>query len=130
MAEHPNALRVREGYDAFAKGDLATLEGIFCEDIVWHIGGTSQLAGDYHGRTAVYGMLGRLMELTEGSFTVDVRAAFADDHDGVALVLNSLRRGERAAEIIGADIYRFVDGTIVEAWFATTDAPAFDAIVG
>lgn len=48
MTEPPNAARIRDGYAAFAKGD----------------------------------MFGRLMEITEGTFHLDIRAVFADDEHG------------------------------------------------
>jgi ketosteroid isomerase-like protein len=51
MSDHPNVARMREGYDAFAKGDLAALRELMTEDIVWHLPGHSALAGDYEGPT-------------------------------------------------------------------------------
>ena len=33
MTEHPNVTRMREGYAAFGKGDLAALDELFAEDI-------------------------------------------------------------------------------------------------
>ncbi|MGH3216822.1 MAG: hypothetical protein ACRDN1_17320 [Trebonia sp.] len=50
MAEHPNVARIRDGYAAFAKGDFATLNELFAEDLAWHVGGRNQLAKDYRGR--------------------------------------------------------------------------------
>src|ERR1700761_5053249 len=86
MAEHPNVARLRDGYAAFAKGDFSVLNDLFAEDLLWHNPGRNQLAGDYLGRDAVYGLFGRLMELTEGSFQLDIQSVFADDEHGVALV--------------------------------------------
>ena len=65
MAEHPNVARIRDGYAAFAKGDFAALTDLLAEDLVWHQGGRSQLAGDYRGREAVFGYFAKLMEVTE-----------------------------------------------------------------
>ena len=33
MADHPNVERLRRGYEAYAKGDLATLRGMFADTI-------------------------------------------------------------------------------------------------
>ena len=96
MAEHPNVARIRDGYAAFAKGDFAVLNDLFAEDLLWHIGGRSQLTKDYRGRDEVYGFFGRLMELTEGSFHLDLHAVFADDEHGVALVVASASRGGKS----------------------------------
>ena len=37
------------------------LNDFFAEDILWHVGGRGQLAGDYRGRDAVYRFFGKLM---------------------------------------------------------------------
>jgi hypothetical protein len=68
MAEHPHVTLIRGAYAAFAKGDLDALDDVFAEDIRWHEPGRNQLSGTYDGRTAVYELFGRLMEVTEGSF--------------------------------------------------------------
>ncbi len=130
MSEHPNVSRLRECYAAFGKGDLAVLDDLFADEIVWIEGGRNQLAGRYEGRPAVYEMFGRLMTLTEGTFRVDVRALFADDTDGVAVVTTSMRRGATTAEMVAADIYRFADGKVVEVQPVSGDQEAMDAVIG
>lgn len=130
MAEHPNVARMRDGYAAFAKGDFETLNDLFAEDVVWHVTGRSQLAGDYRGRDAVYGFFGKLMELTEGSFHIDVQALLADDDHAVALVNQAASRGGRHAETFNAHIYRMRDGMVMEFWDGATDQYAFDELLG
>jgi ketosteroid isomerase-like protein len=44
MAEHPNVAPVRDMFAASAKGDLAALNDVFAEDLVWHEGGRNQLS--------------------------------------------------------------------------------------
>ena len=73
MAEHPNVARITDGYAAFAKGDFAVLNDLFAENLLWHASGRSQPAGDYRGRDAVYGFFSKLMEVTEGSFHIDLQ---------------------------------------------------------
>jgi ketosteroid isomerase-like protein len=36
VAEHPNVARIRDTYAAFAKGDMAALNDMFAEDLLWH----------------------------------------------------------------------------------------------
>ena len=36
VTEHPNVELARRGYDAFAKGDLATLTELIADDATWH----------------------------------------------------------------------------------------------
>jgi uncharacterized protein len=130
MAEHPNVARIRDGYAAFAKGDFGVLNDLFAEDVLWHVGGRNQLAGDYRGRDAVYGFFGKLMEVTEGSFHLDLHAVFADDEHGVALVVGTASRGGRSIQVNDAHVTHLRDGKVVEFWDATTDAYAFDDLIG
>jgi ketosteroid isomerase-like protein len=63
---HPNGELIREGFEAFAKGDMDTVSRLFDDDIKWHAAGTSALSGDFQGKEAVFAFFGKLMELTRG----------------------------------------------------------------
>lgn len=130
MAEHPNVARIRDTYAAFAKGDMAALNDMFAEDLLWHEGGRSQLAGDYRGREAVFGFFGKVMEVTEGSFHVDVHAVLADDEHGVGLVVLTASRGGRSIKVNASDVMHLRDGKVVEWWAVPTDQYAFDEFFG
>ena len=130
MAEHPNVARIKDGYAAFAKGDFARLSEVFAEDLLWHEGGRNQVAGDYRGRDAVYAFFGKLMEITEGTFHLDVRAVFADDEHGLALVVTTASRGSLSVKIDDVHILRMRDGKVAEFWTATTDQYAIDELLG
>jgi uncharacterized protein len=58
---------------------------LFHPDIVWYAPGRSQLAGDHQGVDTVLGYFGRTMELTGGSFRVEVHDVVANDEHGVGL---------------------------------------------
>ena len=45
MAEHPNAKAVREGFEAFAVGDIDGVQGMLSSDAVMIVSGRHQLAG-------------------------------------------------------------------------------------
>ena len=130
MAEHPNVTRITDAYAAFAKGDLAVLEDFFAENVLWHEGGRNQITGDYRGREAVFGLFGKLMEITEGSFRVDLHTVLADDEHGVALVVLTASRGGRSVEVNEAHVFHMRDGKVVEFWNASTDMYAFDEVLG
>jgi uncharacterized protein len=130
VAEHPNVTRINEGYAAFAKGDFAALTDLFAEDLLWHVPGRNQLSGDYHGREAVFGLFGKLMEVTEGSFHLDVHAVLADDQHGVAMVITSASRGGQSIEIKDVNVMHLSDGKVVEFWTASTDQYTFDQLIG
>ena len=46
---HPNGELIREGFEAFAKGDMDTVGGLFGDDIQWHATGTSAQSLLLHG---------------------------------------------------------------------------------
>jgi uncharacterized protein len=112
MAEHPNVARIRDGYAAFAKGDFAVLNDLFAEDLLWHDAGRSQLAGEYRGRDAVFGLFGKLMEVTEGSFRADLHAVLAGDEHAVALVVITASRGGRSVEVNEAHVFHMRGGKV------------------
>ena len=130
MAEHPNVARIRDGYAAFAKGDFAVLNDLFAEDLLWHEPGRNQLAGNYRCQDAVYGMFGKVMEVTEGSFHIDLHAVLADDEHGVALVVTTASRGGRSMEVNQAHVFHLSDGKVTEFWNAVTDQYTEDELLG
>jgi hypothetical protein len=130
MAEHPHVTLIRGAYEAFAKGDLDALDDVFAEDIRWHEPGRNQLSGTYDGRTAVYELFGRLMEVTEGSFRIELRALVADDHHAMAMVDISAHRGEESFSVTNVHVSRFSGEKVAEFWETAGDRYAVDAVVG
>ena len=112
-----------------AKGDFAALNDLFAEDLLWHEPGRNQLPATTRtgGRLRV---LGRLMEVTEGSFHLDLQAVFADDERGVALVVSTASRGGRSVNANDTYIFYLRDGKVVEFWSASTDPYAYDELIG
>ena len=130
MAEHPNVARIRDGYAAFAKGDFDVLTDLFAEDIVWHNTGRNQLSGDYRGRDAVFGFFARLMEVTGGTFHLDLHAVLADDEHGVALTMATASRDGKSMTANEADVMHLRDGKVTEFWTTSVDPYAFDELIG
>jgi len=130
MTEHANVARLREGYAAFAKGDIAALNELFADDLQWHEGGRNQVSGEYRGRDAVFGLLGKLMEITEGSLRLDLHAVFADDEHGVALVTVKASRDGRSMNVNGVHVVHLRDGKVAEFWNASNDQYAVDEFIG
>jgi ketosteroid isomerase-like protein len=130
MSEHPHVTLLREAYEAFAKGDLAALDDVLAEDIRWHEPGRNQLSGTYEGRTAVYAMFGRLMELTEGSFRIELRTVLADDDHAASIVGISARRGDNSYSVTNVHVSRFSGDRVAEFWETSGDQYAVDAVLG
>jgi len=57
--EHPNVRAVREGFEALDRGDFDWVKEHMADDVVWHIGGKSKVAGEYRGKAAVMEMFAK-----------------------------------------------------------------------
>ena len=126
MAEHPNVGLMRRGYDAFAKGDMATLRELFADNIVWHAPGTGPLSGDYKGRDAVFAFFARIAEMSGGTFRIELHDVLANDEHAVALArLTASRQGKQLAAN-EADVFHIRNGKVTEFWPMAEDQGAFD----
>ena len=122
--EHPNVELTRQGYDAFAKADLAALSELIADDVTWHAMGLGPLSGTYHGRDEVLAFFGRLAEETAGTFRLEVHDVLANDAHTVVLCTMSASRGNKSIEIPVVNVTHVRDGKVTELWGATTDAQA------
>lgn len=122
MGEHPNLQQLRKGYDAFEKGDLATLGELFSDDIVWHAPGRGPISGDYKGKEEVFGFFGKLVQETGGTFKLEVEDMFANDERGVATQRISADRDGKHLDNYSTNVFRFdADGKVVESWGMAVD---------
>jgi uncharacterized protein len=123
---HQNEDLLRKGFDAFGKGDLDALRGLFADDIVWHVGGNSQLSGDYKGQGEVMGWLGKNAELSGGSLRVEPHDILANDEHGVALITVSAQREGKSLNDNAVQVVHISGGRITESWLHPGDQQAVD----
>jgi uncharacterized protein len=121
MAEHPNAEPIRRSFEAFAASDMEGMRSVVAEDTVWHIPGRGPLAGDHHGRDAVFEMFGRLMQASEGTFTQELHDVAASDDHAVALTYATAHRGDHNYDSQDAWVFHLRGGQIAEAWWRPGD---------
>jgi ketosteroid isomerase-like protein len=82
-----NAARLREGYEAFGTGDLAKVREMFSPDIEWHTPDRhGRLGGDHRGWDEVATFFMRSMELSGGTFRIEVLDVLASDDRAAAYV--------------------------------------------
>ena len=124
---HPNEDLVRRGFAAFGTGDFATLSELFADDIVWHAGGRSPIAGDYTGKDKVFGLFAQLAERAGGTFRLDVHDVLANDEHVVALVKVTAEREGKTLNDNGVQIFHVRGGRVTESWFHAADQYAADA---
>ncbi len=124
---HPNEDLIRRLYDAFGRGDMDTVGKLFADDIVFHVSGRSLLAGDYVGKDQIFGVFGRLGEITGNTFRTEVYDVLASDAHAVALQRQSAEReGRRSLDDRHVSVFRIRDGRIAEIWHHPGDQYTYD----
>ena len=126
VADHPNVVALRNGYEAFAKGDMDTVAALFADGITVHQPGSGPLAGDHVGKEAVFGVLGLLAELTAGTFGQEIHDMLANDEHAVVMVEH---HWEQPHPFSGnaVQIWHMDNGIVTEAWWLDLDQVAADA---
>ena len=123
---HPNEERMRKGYEAFVAGDMAALDQLFTDDVVWHVPGRHSLAGDHEGKQAVLELFAKNMEMTGGTFRLEVHDILANDEHGVALVVATAEREGNRLEDRQVHVLHVREGKVSEFWAHPGDAYAVD----
>ncbi len=126
---HPNGELIREGFEAFAKGDMDTISRLFDDDIKWHAAGTSTISGDYQGKEAVFAFFGKLMERTEGTFHQEIHTILADD-DHVVVLTNNGQEKPRPFTDQTVFVWHVRKGKAVECWDIPADQAGAAAAFG
>ena len=100
----------------------------FTDDVRWHVSGRSPLAGHYEGPEQVIQYFARVLELTGGTFSIDLHDVLANDEHAAALITI---RGERAGKQLNDNTvltYHIRDGKVAEVWGHATDLYAVDEV--
>jgi len=123
---HPNEDLVRRGFDAFSKGDVDTLRELFEQDAVWHAPGRGPLSGDHRGVDEILGFFARTVELTAGTFRVELHDVLANDEHAVALYVARGEREGRTLEDKSVLVIHVRNGRFAETWQYFEDQYAGD----
>ena len=116
---------------AVQTGDQATLGAIISPNVIWHQPGNNQFSGEHRGITNVGPMLGKMMEVSKGTFAITradtymangdwvaITIEFAGEHDGIKL------------KQAGVDLVRIEGGKIVEVRLFSSDQEQEDTFWG
>lgn len=127
MEEHANVELMRRGYAAFGAGDMETVGSLFADDVTWHSPGDNLLSGDYRGKAEVFGLFGKLMELSS-VFRQDIHDIVANDEHVVALLnVHAERPDGRVLDDRQVHVWHVSDGMAREFWLYPGDQAASDA---
>jgi ketosteroid isomerase-like protein len=135
MADTPSTQNVelvaelhrRQG-EMYAGGSIASVLELLTGDIVWHVPGTSPIAGDHRGGEAVAAYFARRRELAHATMRMHPGPVLADEDAVIQLV-------DGTAELHGTDVswqtagvYRIHPGRIAEVWLVPLHLRVFDQL--
>lgn len=130
MGAAENAEVVRQGYEAFNAGDMATLSEVFAEDAVWYAAGSGALSGTKQGRDAVLAYFGELGARSQGSFQVDVKDIIGGENHTVGIHQSHAENSGKTLDIGTAVVFVLRDGKVVEGREFSEDTAQADEFWG
>ena len=121
----------KEYIHAVQVGDQRRLGELISPDVVWHQPGKNRFSGTRRGVGEVLAMLGAMMEVSGGTFSIPRTRRFMANGDWVAIELEftAQRPGMTLAQP-GIDLLRIENGRIVEVRLFSSDQSAEDAFWG
>jgi ketosteroid isomerase-like protein len=116
MSEHPNVAVINRMTEGAIVGDKKALAECFTEDMAFHVRGTLPRVGDHRGVEGFLGVIGTILELTDGDVKLEQLFAIADEGWAAEWERALFGRNGRTLDTHNAFIYRFEDGRIAEMW--------------
>lgn len=116
---------------AVQTGDQTALGQLISPDVIWHQPGNHRFSGTHRGMAEVGPMLGKMMEISKGTFTITHASHFMANGDWVAITLEFA--GEANGITMkqpGVDLIRIEGGRIVEVRLFSGDQAQEDLFWG
>jgi uncharacterized protein len=108
---------IRAFYAARARHDREALRPLVTDDVVFHEPGAESYSGDYPGPDALIDHFDRLLEQTEGTFTLEPTGVIETEDYAAARISWFAERGGVRSEGLELAIFRFRDDKIAEISF-------------
>jgi ketosteroid isomerase-like protein len=127
QTELPNAARVRRLYQAVDDKDVELISSLLASDVVFHIPGTSPVAGEYKGKEKIMQLFQTLVQQTQGTYKTELLGVMANDQYAVTKHRWSAERNGNQIKMDNFNVYRFDnDGKLIERWEYVEDQEAHD----
>ena len=111
--------KIRDGFEAFKRGDLKAVSELFTDDAVWHGRGSTKFGGDFKGKDALIGNMAQFAQ-TFQDIRLDIHDILANDKHVVALVNNSVTRNGKTYADQQTFVFHVNDqGRTTETWVAS-----------
>jgi ketosteroid isomerase-like protein len=110
-----NLETVRQGYAAFASGDMETLMTLYNDDAVHIVPGSSRVSGSHKGKDSILGLYGSLFELSNGTLRIQLDHVLSDGGNRVVSIhTSSLEKDGETFTQTEALLFTLVDGKVAE----------------
>jgi hypothetical protein len=122
------AKEVVEAYSvALSKGDIKTAFSYFIPNTKWHQPGNNKFSGTKSGLDAIGKMLSDMMAVTQGSLIIRPTSPMMVNGNFVSCPVRfTAKTDSKTVDMSGSDLYKVVDGKIVEVWLFSEDQPMED----
>jgi ketosteroid isomerase-like protein len=129
LQEHPNVTAVRDGFEAVSSGDLDRMNEAIADDVVWHVGGTSKLAGTYRGKQEVMDLF-RRQDKVLANARIEPHDIVGNDQHVIAIGTATAQDPDGGSvEWRWANVFHIENGKLKEAWGLSEDPSAIDALI-
>ena len=119
---------VRRLYQAIADRDFVAAESCFTEDVVWHLPGTSPIAGDHRGWPQIRdNFMAKLGPLSGDTFRADLIDVAIGERFVVAVQHATASARGKVLDITACQLMTVRDGLIHEVRGHYSDQEALDA---
>ena len=126
MYDHPNALLIKQAWQAVAEGDTQTLRALWTEDIEWHVTGDNPWKGSHVGTDAILEYLAQVGEAGE-AYETSLEEVMVGERFSAMVCHVSAKRGNKVMENGQVLLCRIDQGQIAEVWTLTLDPDVFRA---
>jgi|SRR6185369_6358145 len=126
LADHKERI-VRQLLDALEARDVAAIEALLADDVVYYFPGRSPVAGTYQGREAVIGLFRAFASLFDGPIEMSTHDVVASEAHVLDLATYAGSRGGERFTWNTVRLYHVDGDRIAEVWLMIGDQYAFDA---
>jgi acyl-CoA thioesterase FadM len=121
--------RLHEAQQRFyAGGPREPLDAVLAADVVWHVPGSSPIAGTHKGIDEVVGYMSARRELAASTFKMHPREVLVGEEHVACLTDGTVERGRRHERWSTIGLYRVRAGQISEVHLLPFDQRQFDRI--
>ncbi len=126
MFDHPNAILLKQAWQAVADGDGETLRALFADDVQWHVTSGSPWHGTHVGTDAILEYLAQVGDAGE-TYETSLEELLVGDRFSAMVCHVHAKRGNRVLENGQVLLARIEEGRVAEVWTLTLDPDASHA---